>query len=234
MIRNTVLAATGALALAGCGGPSAPDTGPESPEAPGTTAHGAASESAAPDALPQAEDKADPAPAAPAAPGPAAPSPTAPALAQPRPPLQPVAPPAPPAPPPRPAPPVAPLTTQEAQGEKGARAVLDTWARALESRQFGRAWEQFRDPPADRNAYAAWWQRYRTIHAELGDGSAEGAAGSTYYTVPVTLSGETAQGEPYRLEGTVVLRRVNDVPGASAAQRRWRIETADLKDSPPR
>jgi len=37
------------------------------------------------------------------------------------------------------------------------------------------------------------------------------------------------EGKPFRLEGEVVLRRVNDVDGATADQLRWHIAQADLK-----
>ncbi len=158
--------------------------------------------------------------------GPASPEPTA---QQPTPPAPPPVPPAPPGPSPVPPPP--PLKPEAAKGEKGARAVLLTWARALENHEFGLAWEQFRHPPAGRNGYVKWWQRYRTITVSLGDGTVEGGAGSLYYEVPVTLTGETVGGEPYRLEGTVVLRRANDVDGATPQQLQWHIDTADLKDA---
>lgn len=115
------------------------------------------------------------------------------------------------------------------KGEKGARAVLLTWARALENKQFDTAWSQFGDPPASREDYARWWSRYRTITVAVPTGSMDAGAGSLYYSSHATLTGLTRTGQPYRLEGTVVLRRVNDVPGATPAQLRWHIESAVLQ-----
>jgi len=115
------------------------------------------------------------------------------------------------------------------KGEKGARAVLLTWARALENKQFDTAWNQFGDPPASREDYARWWSRYRTITVAVPTGSMDAGAGSLYYSSHATLTGLTRTGQPYRLEGTVVLRRVNDVPGATPAQLRWHIESAVLQ-----
>ncbi len=143
--------------------------------------------------------------------------------------------PMPPAPPasdigaPPPAPPVRSLTPEAMKGVKGARAVLLTWARALENRQFGTAWDQFGNPPASRAAFTKWWQRYRTITVSAPTGEMEGAAGSSYYTAPAIVTGETIEGKPFRLQGDVILRRVNDVDGATPAQLRWHIESADLK-----
>ena len=55
----------------------------------------------------------------------------------------------------------------------------------------------------------------------VGKGDVEGAAGSLYYEAPVVI--DFADGRPSK-RGTVVLRRVNDVPGASEEQLNWRIE----------
>ncbi len=126
------------------------------------------------------------------------------------------------------------LSTEEEKSEKGARMVVQTWARALETRQFGLAWEQFGNPPASRAAYARWWQRYRTIRVSLGRGIGDAGMGSLYYTVPATLTGTTTAGKPFRLHGDVMLRRVNDVDGATPEQLRWHIGSADLKDVPTR
>lgn len=66
---------------------------------------------------------------------------------------------------------------------------------------------------------------------EVGDAAVEGAAGSLYATVPVRLAlREDMTGEEVSLEGTIVLRRVNDVPGATADQLRWHFESADLAE----
>jgi hypothetical protein len=57
-------------------------------------------------------------------------------------------------------------------------------------------------------------------HLQIGElGPTEGAAGSIYTTVPVVLYGDT-----FRQPANVILRRVNDVPGSTEAQRRWHIE----------
>ena len=56
----------------------------------------------------------------------------------------------------------------------------------------------------------------------------EGAAGSSYYTSEATITANDKDGRPVRYEGPIVLRRVNDVPGASAAQLRWHIDSVQL------
>ena len=54
----------------------------------------------------------------------------------------------------------------------------------------------------------------------------EGAAGSIYVSVPLTLSGRK-DGRAANRSARAVLRRVNDVPGSTEAQRHWHIERID-------
>jgi hypothetical protein len=125
-----------------------------------------------------------------------------------------------------------PILTPEAErGEKGARNVLLSFARAIELKQFGQAWALL--SPADK----AKWSRadFATMFADLGKitvavptGTMEGAAGSSYYTAPVTITANDKDGRPVRIEGEAVLRRVNDVPGATAVQLRWHFEKVTL------
>lgn len=61
----------------------------------------------------------------------------------------------------------------------------------------------------------------------FGKGDEEGAAGSLYYAAPILLL--THGGQTHR-EGTITLRRVNDVPGASAASLAWHVERVEWKD----
>jgi hypothetical protein len=59
----------------------------------------------------------------------------------------------------------------------------------------------------------------------VGTGDWSNAAGSLYYEVPVTI--DFPDGRPSR-RGTIVLRRANDVPGASDLQLVWRIERSSI------
>ena len=66
------------------------------------------------------------------------------------------------------------------------------------------------------------------VHLEIGNpGEPEGAAGSVYVRMPVFFYGDTKDGQPFRRSADIILRRVNDVPGSTEAQRRWHIERID-------
>ena len=118
------------------------------------------------------------------------------------------------------------------KGEEGARTVLVTWARALERKDFETAFAQFGEGDAEGGIDYTELERsyapYRTITVAVPTGQMEGAAGSLYYTAPATITGERNDGTPYRLEGDIILRRVNDVPGASPEQLRWHIAEANV------
>ena len=76
--------------------------------------------------------------------------------------------------------------------------------------------------------FAVQLRRYAEMHLEIGrPGDMEGAAGSSYVTVPVTFYGRDENRSTFHRPADVILRRVNDVPGSTAAQRRWHIERID-------
>ena len=56
----------------------------------------------------------------------------------------------------------------------------------------------------------------------------EGAAGSSYAEVRVRVDARTIAGVEQHFEGAYVVRRVNDVPGATPEQLRWHLDAARL------
>ena len=61
-------------------------------------------------------------------------------------------------------------------------------------------------------------------------GGQEGAAGSSYISIPVQVSGRS-NGKRIDQPITLIMRRVNDVPGSTEAQRRWHIDRIDAQPS---
>lgn len=122
-------------------------------------------------------------------------------------------------PPPPPIAAAAPVATPE--------AALARWAMAVERRDWAGVRALWGDHGArsglSPTAFAARWDKLKRPRMSFGPGQQEGAAGSSYFTTPVTIrDGDRTIG------GVVTLRRANDVPGASAEQLRWHIERADL------
>lgn len=123
------------------------------------------------------------------------------------------------------------LTPEAERGVKGARNTLLSFARAIEERKFDQAWTLL--SPTDQRRWSKI--QFAAMFADLGNiivviptGTIEGAAGSAYYSAPLTVSGSDKAGRPVRMEGKAVLRRVNDVDGSTPAQRRWHFETLAL------
>lgn len=106
--------------------------------------------------------------------------------------------------------------------------VLDAFAAAIEARDW-RAMRAFWGEHGTRSgmdeaAFAANWSKLKSPTVSVGRGQQEGAAGSIYYTAPVVVTdGERT------IAGEVVLRRVNDVPGATSEQLRWHVESTTLE-----
>ena len=140
------------------------------------------------------------------------------------------------APSPAPSPPPSPpLTEEAAKGEAGARAILLDWARALENGDFAAAHALLASAGGQDMSeaeYAAFWSAYDRLTVAVPEGTAEGAAGSLYYEVLATITAERPDGAVERWQGPVVLRRANDVPGATAEQLHWHIHSADLAKQP--
>ena len=126
-----------------------------------------------------------------------------------------------PAPPfPAPTPSAVPLPSES----RDPRKVLLEWAQAVSLKDWDAAylyWGEHGTRSGQSLAqFKARWGKLNAPELEVREGQAEGAAGSLFYTAPVTI----IDGKR-RIIGEVVLRRVNNVPGASAEQLRWHIES---------
>lgn len=119
-----------------------------------------------------------------------------------------------------------PFTPESAQG---AANVLQTYYALVESGRAAEAAKLRTDGrPEDLKPFAS-------LHAQIGaPGRVEGAAGSLFVDVPVVLYGRYATGAEYHASGKATLRRVNDVPGATAEQLKWRIEKIEATPSASR
>ena len=120
---------------------------------------------------------------------------------------------------------------------KSAEQVLQRFGVFLEQGKFAAARQSWSDggkaSGLTEAEFADAYHKYAELHSEVGaPGEPEGAAGSSYVEVPLRLYGTLKTGKPFNLVGPVVLRRVNDVPGSSAAQREWHITRSDLKPRP--
>ena len=105
--------------------------------------------------------------------------------------------------------------------------VLRAWADAVEARDWASVRAFWGDHGAGSGlseaAFAAQWAGLQHPKVSLARGKSEGAAGSLYDTAAVQIIDGARM-----ISGEVVIRRVNDVDGASAEQLRWHIESTTL------
>ncbi len=162
---------------------------------------------------------------APSAPEPAPPAPAAPQ---------------PPTPPSPPAPPVAANVAEANAAEpaapdyKSVDAALDVarqFADLVSARKFDQAYALLggRGGFASAAEFKRHFAPYSNLDLAVLDSpppEAEGAAGSIYLSVQAQLSG-MVDGRRVNRPAKITLRRVNDVPGSTEAQRRWHIEGFD-------
>jgi hypothetical protein len=113
------------------------------------------------------------------------------------------------------------------ESAQGAANVVQTYYALIEAGDYPGAhalrWDS---DTLSLAAFEANFAPYAEYHATVGAPSEiQGAAGSLYVEVPVQTYGRRKDGKPFGSAGTIALRRINDVPGSTATERRWRIYT---------
>ena len=108
---------------------------------------------------------------------------------------------------------------------EAAGQVMQSFGALIEQERWAEAEKLWSDPARGRGV-SDDFKRNREVHLQVGRPELpEGAAGSVYVSVPLVLYGKRAGGRDFSVSGEATLRRVNEVPGSTAAQRRWRIDS---------
>lgn len=108
---------------------------------------------------------------------------------------------------------------------RDCRTVAQAYVDALARRDFAFAARVWDDPVVDDARLKALFDGYKQPTIAILGIEQEGAAGSLYCTVSGTLSDAGVAAKPPS-KGEIVLKRVNDVPGATPAQLRWTIRSS--------
>jgi hypothetical protein len=110
---------------------------------------------------------------------------------------------------------------------EAAGQVVQHFGALVEQKRFAEA-EQLWGHAQSAHAFTGELSRYSEVHLQIGKpGETEGAAGSIYDTVPVVFYGKQKDGGSFSRKAEVTVRRVNDVPGSTEAQRRWHIDRVE-------
>ncbi len=120
-----------------------------------------------------------------------------------------------------------PAATPPATTPEAARKVMTDYGALVARGSLAEAAKYWSDP-ANAKEFAASLEDYPQVKVAAGKPrDEEGAAGSIFITVPLTLNLTLRNGSPFKMQCEGLMRRVNDVPGSSEEQRRWRIESID-------
>jgi hypothetical protein len=117
-----------------------------------------------------------------------------------------------------------PTQDQAALDSRDCRTVAQAYADAIERHAFDFAARAWNDPVIDAARLKARFAGFTGPRIEIKKVEEEGAAGSLYCTVTGVLN-DTGPNKKTR-SGEIVLKRVNDVPGATADQLRWTIRSS--------
>ena len=122
-----------------------------------------------------------------------------------------------------------PKGTIDPKSAEGAGQVVQHYGALIEQKRFAEAEKLWGDAAAAKKMTAEL-KTYADAHLQVGKPfDMEGAAGSSYISVPVVLYGKLESDAIRNRSGTAILRRVNDVPGSTDAQRRWHFERIEWK-----
>ncbi|WP_445638309.1 Lipoprotein [Nostoc sp. DSM 114161] len=117
--------------------------------------------------------------------------------------------------------------------EQQAVQVIREYYNAIARQDYKQAYSAWDgDGAASKQSFESFKQGFAntaSVTVEVGEpGRLDGAAGSSYIEIPVTVTAVTINGTPQRFHGTYVLRRVNNVPGSTPEQQRWHIYSANI------
>jgi hypothetical protein len=124
-------------------------------------------------------------------------------------------------------------TTVDPASPQAAIQIIRDYYTAIAIRDYQRAYSYWdRNGAASQQSFEQFRQGFAdtaSIAVDVGQPrNPNGAAGSSYIEIPVTVTAVTQKGAPQRFRGSYVLRRVNDVPGSTAEQRRWHLYSANI------
>ncbi|MES1956371.1 hypothetical protein SAHY_17429 [Salinisphaera hydrothermalis EPR70] len=123
--------------------------------------------------------------------------------------------------------------TPAASSTQSAADVLAQYFKAIDAGQFDQAYALWRtqshQAPASAAALKSQYPGVSSIRMKVtGNTRTEGAAGTIYATVPITVTEHTRDGTDKSRTGQCVLARSNNVPGSSDKARHWHLHSCDL------
>ena len=113
---------------------------------------------------------------------------------------------------------------------KDCAEVVQFYLEELGGREWAVAALAWDDPAIDAARLEAVFGSYGELQLAWTEPSVEGAAGSLYCTISGKLTDAQDPAKP-PVEGTLELKRVNDVPGATPDQLRWTLRSSTFVET---
>jgi hypothetical protein len=110
-------------------------------------------------------------------------------------------------------------------------AVIRSYYNAVNRHEYVRAYSYYQDGEgvADFDTFAAGYKDTAVVNVTVGKASSEGAAGSTYYSVPVTIDAMDIHGKHSLFAGCFTLRLANPAIQAEPPFEPMHITAGSLK-----
>jgi len=125
-----------------------------------------------------------------------------------------------------------PATPARAASVEAALGVVRSYYAAVSRHDYRAAYALWHGRQSYRQFRRGYAHTIRVAVTPIPPFESEGAAGSVYVDIKVRVDAVLRSGRHQHFVGTYTLRRVNDVPGSTAAQRHWHIEAAHLLPVP--
>ena len=124
------------------------------------------------------------------------------------------------------------VAAAETQPDRAVQVIRDYY-KAISRRDYKRAylaWDG--DGARSQQSFEQFKQGFATTASAAVDvgkpGRLDGAAGSIFIKIPVTVTATITDGTQQRFRGSYVLRQVNHVPSSTSEQRRWHLYSANM------
>ncbi|BBD60584.1 hypothetical protein NIES2109_33820 [Nostoc sp. HK-01] len=123
------------------------------------------------------------------------------------------------------------MITQDSQ--KQAVQVIRHYYNAINHQDYKSAYLDWsNNGAASQQSFEQFSQGFKdtlSVKVDIGEpGRLDGAAGSSYIEIPVTITSKTVNGKVKHFKGSYTLRRINDIPGSTLKQRMWHIYSAKI------
>lgn len=117
--------------------------------------------------------------------------------------------------------------------QQQAAQVIRHYYDAINQKDYKRAYADWADNgTASQQSFEQFKQGFAdtaSVKVNIGEpGRINGAVGSLYVEVPVTITATTINGTTQHFTGSYTLKRINDVPGSTPEQQMWHLYSAKI------